>query len=248
MSVLAYVRAGYDRRSLAALGVLAVVYATVGVVFNHLIDLSRGMDWLLGGIWAFMTATLAWGIDARRDVKLAAVAFGGGLVIEWWGTTTSLWTYYTDERPPIWILPAWPVAALTIERLALVTRQALPAGAARAWWLALPGFVAWMVVFAWPSVDVPSTLVIIGLMLGVLLTATDRARDLSILLAGSLLGIFLEYWGTSRWCWRYYTLEEPPLVAAVAHGFASVAFARGVWLAERVAARLAGGRPLAEVE
>lgn len=241
MRVLAYVRKGYDRKSVYALGVLAVAYATVGVVFNHLIDLSRGMDWLLAGIWVFMTATLAWGIDARRDVLLAGVAFVGGLVIEWWGTTTELWSYYTDERPPIWILPAWPVAALTIERLALITRQALPAAARHAWWVLLPGFVVWMTHFAWPSVGIPSTIVVIGIMLGTLATSTDRHRDVAVFVAGSALGIFLETWGTTRWCWRYYTLEEPPLVAAVAHGFASVAFLRGLLLTEWIAARLGFG-------
>ncbi|MES2638977.1 MAG: hypothetical protein V4850_05825 [Myxococcota bacterium] len=246
-SFLAYVRAGYDRRSAYALLALGVTYAVVGVVFNHLIDLSRGMDWLLGGIWAFMTLTLLWGFDVKRDVQLAAVAFAGGLVIEWWGTTTSIWTYYTDERPPIWILPAWPVAALTIERLAMVTARALPdrLPATPVWWGVFPGFVAWMTWFSWPSIGTPSTWVIVALMLGVVATSTDRRRDIAILLAGALLGIFLEYWGTSRWCWRYYTREEPPLVAAVAHGFASVAFARGVWAGQGgwawLAARRAGG-------
>ena len=238
MGVLAYIRAGYDRRSAMALATLAVTYALVGVLFQHLIDVSRGMDWLLFGIWAFMTATLVWGVDVRRDVVLAGVAFVGGLVIEWWGTTTSIWTYYTDERPPIWILPAWPVAALTIERLALVTRRALPAWTTPAWWVALPAFVLLMTRFAWPGVGEPSTIVVIGIMIGVLATATDRRRDLAIFVAGSVLGVFLEYWGTSRWCWRYYTLETPPPIAAVAHGFASVAFARGALAVEAIWARV----------
>lgn len=238
MGVLAYIRAGYDRRSAMALATLAVTYALVGVLFQHLIDVSRGMDWLLFGIWAFMTATLVWGVDVRRDVVLAGVAFVGGLVIEWWGTTTSIWTYYTDERPPIWILPAWPVAALTIERLALVTRRALPAWTTPAWWVALPAFVLLMTRFAWPGVGEPSTIVVIVIMLGVLVTATDRRRDLAIFVAGSVLGVFLEYWGTSRWCWRYYTLETPPPIAAVAHGFASIAFARGALAVEAIWARV----------
>ena len=239
-SFFAYVRAGYDRRSLDVLGCLAASYVIVAVLFNRLIDLSRGMDWLLGGIWLFMSLTLVWGFDLRRDIRLATVAFFGGLVIEWWGTTTSIWSYYTAERPPIWILPAWPVAALTIERLALVTARAFPTRLPTTplWWLALPGFVAWMTWFAWPSHAVPSSAVIFAIMLAVLATSTDRRRDLAILVAGALLGIFLEYWGTSRWCWRYYTKEEPPWVAAVAHGFASVAFARGVWAGERMWARL----------
>ena len=28
-----------------------------------------------------------------------------------------LWIYYTRERPPLWIIPAWPIASLSIDRL-----------------------------------------------------------------------------------------------------------------------------------
>ena len=50
----------------------------------------------------------------------------GGLVIEAWGTQTLLWTYYTAERPPLWIIPAWPIASLTIDRLARLADRLLP--------------------------------------------------------------------------------------------------------------------------
>ena len=53
--------------------------------------------------------------------------------------------------------------------------------------------------------------------------------------AGAAVGIFLEYWGTSRHCWTYWTKEIPPAEAVLAHGFASVAFARGVQLLTHVA-------------
>ena len=243
LDTLRYVREGYDRRSFFALGTLGVVYLTVAIVFNHLIDLDAPADYLLGGIWLFMTATLVWGVDYRRDLKLAFVAFFGGLVIEWWGTTTHLWWYYTKERPPLWILPAWPVAALTIERMALVVNRALPARASLLWWVLLPGFVVWMTFFGWKTHDILSSRVIFLLMVGVLATATDRRKDLAIFLAGGLLGIFLEYWGTSRFCWRYYTREVPPAVATVAHGFASVAFWRGKWAAETLWARIRSRAP-----
>jgi hypothetical protein len=45
------------------------------------------------------------------------VATIGGLVIEAWGTQTNLWFYYTSERPPLWIVPAWPIATLSIDRI-----------------------------------------------------------------------------------------------------------------------------------
>ena len=46
------------------------------------------------------------------------------------------------------------------------------------------------------------------------------------MLAGIALGYFLEYWGTSRVCWTYYTREIPPLITVMAHGYGQVAFAR----------------------
>ncbi|HQN44168.1 MAG TPA: hypothetical protein PLA25_08540, partial [Anaerolineaceae bacterium] len=44
--------------------------------------------------------------------------------------------------------------------------------------------------------------------------------------AGSGLGYFLELWGTTRYCWTYYTQQTPPLFAVLAHGLAAVAFWR----------------------
>ena len=61
-------------------------------------------------------------------------------------------------------------------------------------------------------------------------------RDAVLFVAGASLGIFLEYWGTSRRCWVYYSGQVPPAEAVFAHGFASVAFARGVQLIEAVMA------------
>ena len=72
---------------------------------------------LLLGIFAFMTVVLMTGADLRKDAGIIFVGLFGGLVIESWGTQTELWTYYTNERPPLWIIPAWPIASLTIDRM-----------------------------------------------------------------------------------------------------------------------------------
>lgn len=228
----------YDRNSAIAVATLGVLYLTMGLLYGHMIDWSRGMDWLLAGIWLFMSVVLVWDISPGRDLRLVLVGFVGGLVIEWWGTTTGLWTYYTDERPPPWILPAWPVAALTIERLGLMVERLAPAGPLRLLWLGVPLFVVAMTRFLWPQVGVLSSQVVIVLMVGVLLTCRDTRRDVVVFVAGSLLGIFLEYWGTSRYCWNYYTREIPPWEAVLAHGFASVAFRRGLDLLSFVELRL----------
>jgi hypothetical protein len=233
--------AGYDRRSLATLVVLVVGYVGIAAIWNRYIDLSQGMDWLLAGIWAFMTALLCWGIEPRRDLVRAAVGFGGGLYVETWGTVTSIWWYFTTERPPIWILPAWPVAAVAIDRLSRALDLVLPAGDLRAvWWAVLPPFVAGMTWFVWPYSSEPLTLLSIAAMVGVLCTPGRTRQDVTLMLAGAGLGVFLEYWGTSRHCWNYYTAEIPPPAAVLAHGFASVAFQRVAgWIEEGVLSRFA---------
>ncbi len=242
--MLASLLARYDRRSLFAWAALLVLYAVVLVIWHDLIDWTLGMDFLLGGIWGFMTMALAWDIRPRRDLSMIGVAFFGGLVIEWWGTTTNIWYYYTAERPPLWILPAWPVAALAIDRIARVLGEFADASKRdfrivfRWAWLALPVFVLAMMNFSWRGLDQRSTWVIFALMLGVLGTVQNARQDVLVFGSGSFLGIFLEYWGTSRYCWTYYTAEVPPTVAMVAHGFASVAFIRGLAAVEGVRSRL----------
>ena len=58
--------------------------------------------------------------------------------------------------------------------------------------------------------------------------------------AGAGLGYFLELWGTTRYCWMYYTRQTPPLFAVLAHGMAAVAFWRVGLLLKRFSAKLPG--------
>lgn len=235
-SLLGFVTERYDRRSLVALAVLVLTGAAVGYRWSDLIDVDGGMDWLLAGIWLWMAALLTWNVRPRRDLVVLAVGLGGGGFIEWWGTQTQLWHYFTAERPPLWILPAWPVAALSIDRLAhfldLARGRAevlrpVPSSFYRvAYWLLLPGYMLWMFAFMGPTWNTTASRVVGVLMLAVVLRSKHHRRDVVMFAAGSLLGFFLEYWGTSRECWTYYTAQVPPAVAVFAHGFAAVVFAR----------------------
>jgi hypothetical protein len=218
--------ARYDRRSAVTLALLIATYAFVAVVWRRYIDLSQ-RDFLLVGIWLFMTALMCWDIQPRRDAIRALVGFGGGMCIEAWGTVTELWWYFTAERPPLWILPAWPVASIAIDRLSRAVDLFLPTGPHRAlWWAMLPPFVAGMTAWIAPYLDHPFTIAAVVAMAVVLLWPGDSREDVRLMIAGSALGIFLEYWGTSRHCWNYYTLATPPIAAVFAHGFAAVSFQR----------------------
>lgn len=228
MQKLSWYLSKYNKNSLGILLFLVLAYSAVIYYWRHIVTVDNFKDPLLWMIWAFMTAVLCWNIDPKRDLPRMAVGLLGGLIIEAWGTHTMLWTYYTNERPPLWIIPAWPVAAIAIDRLAraldyLCSRIKLE----YLWWFIWIGFLPLMLEFVWPTIDKWTTWFAIAVVLVAAVIPSDRRLDVCLMLAGSGLGIFLEYWGTSRYCWTYYTQEIPPVFAVFAHGIASIAFQRG---------------------
>ena len=206
-------------------------------------------DWLLVVIFMVMSLLIMAGADLKADVWIIFVGCIGGLVIESWGTQTEIWWYYTAERPPMWIIPAWPIASLCIDRLVrfLYTLtgesrsddrpendEAVNSGLHRLtgfvyraiYWVLFPFFFLLMMVFVGPTVDKSLTIMAIILVAFLILTPTDHRAAVLTFSAGSFLGYFLEYWGTTRECWTYYNLVKPPLFAVLAHGMAAVSFWR----------------------
>jgi len=200
------------------------------------------LAWLLLGTFGVMTLLIMAKPDLRADVLIILVGLFGGLVIESWGTQTEIWVYYTNERPPLWIIPAWPIASLAIDRLVRALRGLLPEGHDTvypvAYWVIFTAFYALMLVFVWPTVD--KSLTMMALLLCALLIASPTDHRLSVItfLAGAGLGYFLERWGTTRRCWTYYTKQTPPLFAVLAHGMAALAFWRTGLIVQQVVARL----------
>ena len=217
------------------------------------------MDWLLVGIFAFMSLTIMAQANLRRDVLIVFVGMVGGLVIEAWGTQTNLWHYYTAERPPLWIIPAWPIASLSIDRITrfldlLSTKltqntklkepefvRFVSFVEKALYWLTFAGFYLLMLQFVAPTFGKSYTVGALLICALLILTPTDARLAFLVFAAGTGLGYFLEVWGTTRECWMYYTGQTPPLFAVVAHGMAAVAFWRtgllvkAVWrLRERV--------------
>jgi hypothetical protein len=198
----------------------------------------RYMDWLLLGIFGFMSITIISRANLKTDVLIVFVGICGGLAIESWGTQTNLWFYYTDERPPLWIIPAWPIASLSIDRITRFlhwifqrfSKQISPANLqsliSALYWLTFASFLILMLVFIAPSFDKSFTWFALALCVLLILTPTDDRFALLTFIAGSGLGYYLELWGTTRQCWTYYTYQTPPLFAVLAHGMAAVAFWR----------------------
>jgi hypothetical protein len=188
------------------------------------------IDWLLIGIFLVMSLLIMSGADLRTDAWIILVATFGGLTIEAWGTQTLLWTYYTSERPPLWIVPAWPIATLAIDRIRRVLARALRCVPERWIQYSFPAvfgvFSILLVYFTRSTFDKPFTLAALLLCALVMLSPGEKRTALILFAAGAGLGYFLELWGTTRECWTYYTRETPPLFAVLAHGMAAVAFWR----------------------
>ncbi len=243
----------WTRSSYLLLSLFFVTLLVIGIVWWPLVQANMGaidwsrplwaqIDWLLIGIFAAMTLLIMAGANIKADALIVAVGFAGGLVIESWGTQTHIWTYFTLERPPLWIIPAWPIASLSIDRLYRLLNRATPAGHASrftvAYWIIFPAFYALMLAFVWPTRAQSLTLSALFLCAFLILTPTDHRAAVLIFAAGSGLGYFLERWGTTRECWTYYTHQTPPLFAVLAHGMAAVAFWRTGEVAKSLFARM----------
>jgi hypothetical protein len=210
----------------------------------------RYMDWLLLGIFLFMSITIVARANLKTDLLIVVVGICGGLAIESWGTQTNLWHYYTAERPPLWIIPAWPIASLSIDRItrfldyglgrlpsSVQSRETLQS----IYWITFASFLTLMLVFASPTFDKSYTWLALVVCVLLIVTSTDQRFALLTFIAGAGLGYFLELWGTTRECWTYYTYQTPPLFAVLAHGMAAVAFWRAGLLLKIVWGRVHTG-------
>lgn len=188
------------------------------------------VDYLLLFDFLVMTLLIMANANIKKDWKIFFIGLCGGLVIESWGTQTNLWFYYTNERPPLWIIPAWPIASLSIDRLFRIlrfwTQKYKDKLFTWLYWLIFPTFYALMLHFVQHTFDKSLTLMALFLCAFLILTDKDHRSAVLVFIAGTGLGYFLERWGTTRICWTYYTYQYPPLFSVLAHGMAAVAFWR----------------------
>jgi hypothetical protein len=246
------VLAGYDRRSAIAIVLLIGSGLVVGARPRDLLGVGGQVDWMLGVMWLWLAIVLPWRLYPARDLAILAFGAAGGALIESWGTWTGVWWYASAERPPWWVVPAWATTALAGERTALLLLALLrkaglgqhgsPRAAGALYVVVLGVFAASMTWFSQPAASGPAVAVALVTMLGVILSTRSPLQDLGAFVAGSILGVFIEPWGTRNGIWTYYTLQTPPAVAVFAHGFATLAFLRAAELAARAVAQRAGDR------
>lgn len=186
---------------------------------------------LFGAILILCWRVIPAGFDARRDGRLALAAGLCGLLAEWWGTRLGLWQYYTGERPPLWIVPAWSVGALLIDRLA-PRMPKLPYPPLAAFALAATVWLSFM------KRDVEAGALLGPFAVALSLFLARKEEDARVLLAGLACVFFADLWGTTNSCWRYHLQGEP---LGVWQGIAfGMGFDAAVVLGARKLLRLAG--------
>lgn len=98
---MGWTTASYALMGVFLLTVFLIIYIwwPIAVQVLAYIDLGgqwwRYFDWLLVGIFLFMSLTIMSGADIRADALIIFVGAVGGLVIESWGTQTGIWWYFT---------------------------------------------------------------------------------------------------------------------------------------------------------
>ncbi|MDF1513964.1 MAG: hypothetical protein P1S60_09155 [Anaerolineae bacterium] len=113
---------------------------------------------------------------------------------------THLWTYYTGEAPPLWILPAWPIANLAINRIVHFLRITLPRRPRKFWvvlyWIIFPVFLATMLPFVWPTIHKPLTILATLACILIIISPTSHRTAVLTFVGALSLGYFLEFWGS----------------------------------------------------
>ena len=225
---LTWIREGFSENSLLALSLLVGLYVLIAFTNSGLVDPSAQMDWPLVWIWVVLTLLCVWRIRWKEDGLLFFVGFVGGTCIEIWGTHTGLWWYFTGEKPPFYILPAWPIAGLATHRLALFSQRYWPGTPPASLTLLTMGAFCAMMIWFSRDAELPLlNFAALGTMTLLIAVERDARKDLELFLLGAGAGYILEWWCTTREVYTYYTLATPPWQTVLAHGYATVMFGKG---------------------
>ncbi len=157
---------------------------------------------ILSAAWLWIPAT----VRPARDARVAALGLLLGWAAEAWGTRSGIWRYYTGETPPLWIVPAWAVGALLVERVA----ERLPLARRPGWFnLGASTILFVFMSFTAPWLGRPEGWGAALLVAAALFAGASPKEDWRVLAAGAGCVFFADLWGTTNGCWAYYAHRAP---------------------------------------
>ena len=162
---------------------------------------------LFGGVLSATWHGLPTEARPARDTAVFLLAAAAGWCAEAWGTRLGLWTYYTGERPPLWIVPAWPLGAILIDRAAEAARARFGDAGPAAYWALASLMLAVCAAMTAPWLGPPSRWLGVAAAGVALFAAADPKEEFWVLACGLACVFFADLWGTTNGCWAY------PLIA-----------------------------------
>ena len=160
---------------------------------------------ILGGTWR----ALPWKPRPAHDAAVLVLGLAAGWAAEAWGTRLGLWHYYTGERPPLWIVPAWPLGAALIDRLGERARSRFGRAPAAAYWGTALAVTAGCLAFSGPWLGAPAGWLGAAAVAAALFSSRDPGADAWPLWAGLACVFFADLWGTTNGCWAYWLRGRP---------------------------------------
>ncbi|MBT5032769.1 MAG: hypothetical protein HOM55_10795 [Proteobacteria bacterium] len=161
-------------------------------------------------ILVIATAVISLKTTVIFDLAVVLTGLAIGYMVEAWGTRYGLWSYYTNEKPPLWIIPVWPLGALLTDRVNTIwgnifSNHCHRATVTRCYWFVAISFLAIIVIFTLPASSNPATYIGI-LLLGITLTYRPQPETyFPLLIIAAILVLPADYWGTASDCWHYYS-------------------------------------------
>ena len=190
--------------------------------------------WHLLGEAALFAAILAftiWIIPRRarpgHDAAVLAAGLAAGWLAECWGTRLGLWSYYTSEQPPLWVVPAWGLGCLAVERtaqtlqercLGRIRSRALELG----YWVLAVSAMLYCAAFSWPWRGQAGTMAAWLVLAGALFWRPRPGSDFWPLATGIVCVSAADLWGTTNGCWRYYVQDGSVRGLGLGIGFGMV--------------------------
>ncbi|MFH1723565.1 MAG: hypothetical protein ABII00_02970 [Elusimicrobiota bacterium] len=202
---------------------------------------------LFGGFLLLTLRVIPAGIRPARDLALFLAASVAGYAVEAWGTRTGLWSYYTGEAPPLWIVPGWPLGALIFDRVAPRAREAFSRRIPERWqvvgyWALAAAALLAFLRFSVPAMGHPGTWAVFAALAAAFVCGREPKRDFWLIVTGMVYVFFADFWGTTNNCWRYYIQDHRSFGSLITGVGFGMLFDTAVILASmRVAGRIAPG-------
>lgn len=164
---------------------------------------------LFAGILIGAWKTIPAAANPAHDLAVLVIASAAGFAAEAWGTRLGLWTYYTWERPPLWIVPAWPLGAALVERVAARARERFGPAPAGAYRVAAAAAFSICAAFCAPWRASPAAWAGLAAVAAALWAGADAREEFWPLVVGFGAIVFADGWGTTNGCWSYYVAARP---------------------------------------